>query len=181
MIHPNRRSRPHTRPRSGAVFSPDRRYRYLLWRRWSDDPPGARGAGQAPWALFVLLNPSTADETVNDPTVERCQRRAMKAGYGGMVVLNIFALRSTDPSALYEEGDPVGRRNDRYIRFAVHRIPDVVCGWGTHGAHLDRGRKVLDLLTTIGVRPQAFGLTQQGQPKHPLYLPYSLAPTPLET
>ena len=177
---PRPRSGHRPRPHSGAVFSPDRRYRYLLWRRWSEAwAGGADGADMAPWALFILLNPSTADEVRNDPTVERCQRRAVRAGYGGMVVLNIFALRSTDPAALYKEEDPVGHRNDRYIRFAARRIPDVVCGWGIHGAHLDRGKEVLALLAESGARPQAFGVTKEGQPKHPLYLPYSLAPAPL--
>lgn len=93
---------------SGAAFSPCRRYRYRLWRTWGDAAP----------AVFVMLNPSTADEIENDPTVERCERRARAMGFGGLRVANIFSLRSTDPTALYTSDDPVGPEYwlDRYNR-----------------------------------------------------------------
>lgn len=115
---------------SGARFSPCRRYRYLLWRGWDATKPSA---------TFVMLNPSTADEVDNDPTVERCQQRAIQMGYGGLRVANIFAFRSPDPRALYREAEPVGDENDAAIIQAAQGAGIVVCAWGTHGMHLGRG------------------------------------------
>src|SRR6185436_15553088 len=115
----------------GAIFSPCRLYRYALWRVWSDKP-----------ALVVIgLNPSTADENTNDPTVTRCQRRAEMLGCGGLWMLNLFAWRSTDPDAMKAAARPVqpadSEENDVALR--VHtRFGLVVCGWGNHGEH--RGR-----------------------------------------
>ena len=155
----------------GAKFTSDRRHRYYLWRTW----------GGKPFVLYLLLNPSTADESDNDPTVERCERRARMMGFGGMVVLNIFALVSTDPKGLLSVPDPVGRRNDRYISFFATRAGQVVCGWGNHGRHLGRGRQVLQLLDDLGVTPFVFGVTKTSgcHPQHPLYVSYSRRPYPL--
>lgn len=109
---------------SGAAFSGNREYRYRLWRTWD--------SATLP-ALFILLNPSTADETKNDPTVERCERRARTMGFGGLVVANLFALRSTDPKALYSHPDPVGEINDLAILSAAVNAGIIICGWGRHG------------------------------------------------
>jgi hypothetical protein len=154
---------------SGARFSPCRRYRYLLWRQWDET---------APPATFVMLNPSTADEVDNDPTVERCQRRALQMGYGGLRVANIFALRSTDPAALYTDADPVGPDNDQAILEAAQGAGIVICAWGTHGNLLQRGAAVTDLLTRAGARPHYLQRNQDGTPKHPLYVAYSIEPQP---
>jgi len=98
--------------KTSATFSDCRTYRYSLTRRWGD------GEIQT----WLMLNPSTADEVKNDPTVERCQRRAQQSGFGALEVVNIFALRSTDPSALYVDGiDPIGPDNDQYILDAAAR------------------------------------------------------------
>src|SRR5512133_2959068 len=88
---------------SGATFSRDRRYRYSLWREWNRDLSRV---------AFVMLNPSTADEARLDPTIRRCLGYAHAWGCGSFVVGNLFALRSTDPAALYRADDPVGRAND---------------------------------------------------------------------
>ena len=117
---------------SGATFSPCRRYRYTLWRQWDERPP----------ATFIMLNPSTADETANDPTVERCQRRAQAMGYGGVRVANIFALRSTDPRALYTAEDPVGPENDHALltlarQPALRALHQVVVSKGGGCAHTE--------------------------------------------
>lgn len=152
--------------KSGAAFSDCRLYRYRLWRQWSDLPP----------AVFVMLNPSTADEIDNDPTVERCERRARAMGYGGLRVANIFALRSTDPSALYEHADPVGKDNDAAIVESVTGAGLVVCAWGAHGNLFHRGEKVLQLLRGAGVVPHYLQLNKDGTPKHPLYVPYEKQP-----
>lgn len=155
---------------TGATFSPCRRYRYTLWRTWD----AAR-----PTCLFLMLNPSTADETDNDPTVERCQRRSLAMGYGGLVVCNIFAYRSTDPSALYTEADPIGPSNDQAILEQAALAGRVVCGWGKHGALHDRGAQVLALLRKNGITPYALQINGDGSPKHPLYVGYHHAPAPM--
>lgn len=154
-------------PDTGATFSDDMVYRYTLWRRWGD---GGRVCH------FLMLNPSTADETSNDPTVERCQRRARAWGYDGLVVSNIFALRSTDPSALYGHPDPVGRDNDAWIRQSSTTCAITVCAWGAHGKHLRRSSEVAAMLSQSGVPLYALAWTADGEPRHPLYLPYALTP-----
>jgi hypothetical protein len=155
----------------GARFSECRRYRYELWRRW----PAGTGT-----LIMVMLNPSTADHENNDPTVERCQRRATRLGFGGLIVLNIFALRSTDPRALYAEPDPIGDENDRAIECALMRFRTgmVVCAWGGHGKHRGRGEAVRSMIQACGREAHVFRLNEDGTPAHPLYLPYSLTPRP---
>lgn len=155
---------------TGAVFSPCMRYRTKLWRVWE---------ASKPLVLFLLLNPSTADEVRNDPTVERCQRRAVAMGFGGMMVANIFALRSTDPGELYCAVDPVGPGNDEAILDCASRAGLVVCGWGKHGALQGRGPQVLALLRRHGVVPTALQRNADGSPKHPLYVSYEHLPQPI--
>lgn len=151
---------------SGARFSPCEKYRYALWRRWNNRP----------YAMFLMLNPSTANEIDNDPTVERCQRRAARMGCGGLWVANIFAYRSTDPAALYSTPDPVGPENDQAILDAARNAGIVICGWGTHGNHLDRGKKVLSLLRDAVVKAHYLQLNADGTPRHPLYVGYDTLP-----
>lgn len=156
---------------SGARFSECRRYRYALWRTWEAGKPAA---------VFVMLNPSTADEIENDPTVERCERRARAMGYGGLRVVNLFAFRSTNPLGLQRVGDPVGPHNDKAILDACIGAGLVVCGWGKHGALGDRARKVLRLLADNGIKATALAVNGDGSPKHPLYVPYTALPAPFE-
>ncbi len=151
---------------SVAVYSPCERYRYALTRIW----------GTGPRVLFVMLNPSTATEVQNDPTVERCERRARALGYGGFRVCNIFAWRDTDPRAMRAAADPVGPANDAAIRDGALWADAIVCAWGTHGAHLDRGRQVETLLRATGRPLTHLGLSKDGHPKHPLYIAYSQQP-----
>ena len=153
---------------STAVYSDCERYRFELTRTW--DPQGRR-------VLFVMLNPSTATEVQNDPTVERCERRARTLGYGAFRVCNIFAWRDTDPKALRRADDPVGRpENDAAIAAACRWADDVVCAWGTHGAYLDRGAEVEALMRATGRELHHLGLSKAGHPKHPLYIPYQRQP-----
>jgi hypothetical protein len=151
---------------SGATFSEDRRFRYLLWRTF----------GEGPAVAYVLLNPSTADEARNDPTVERCVRRGLTMDYAKVLVTNIFALRSTDPGELYRAQDPVGPENDRAIVQATRRAHLVICGWGNHGEFRGRGSEVLKLLQAAGVAPHCLTVTRSGQPGHPLYVGYNVQP-----
>jgi hypothetical protein len=152
---------------SVAVYSDCERYRYLLTRVW--EPGGAQ-------ALFVMLNPSTATEAQNDPTVERCERRARTLGFGAFRVCNIFAWRDTDPKAMRRAADPVGPENDAAIRESCFWADTIVCAWGTHGAHLGRGPAVERLMRATGRPLHHLGLTEGGHPKHPLYIGYRVAP-----
>lgn len=156
---------------SGARFSECRKYRYTLWRHWDDTKPPA---------LFVMLNPSTADDVDNDATVERCQRRALAMQFGGLRVANIFAYRSTDPDALYGLADPVGPENDVAIVEATQGAGIIVCGWGAHGKLHGRGEAVLALLRRAGATPHYLILNADDTPRHPLYVAYSVAPVPFD-
>jgi hypothetical protein len=157
-------------PSSTATFSPDRRHRYALTRWWADEPP----------AVFVMLNPSTADAFLVDPTVRRCIGFAKAWGCGGLIVVNVFGLRSTDPAALRRHADPIGPDNDAVIKHELTCRPGgpVVAAWGAHAAYLDRGRVVAGLLDHLGVQPQCLALTKDGHPRHPLYLRAESQPQP---
>ncbi len=153
---------------STAVYSDCECYRYSLSRVW--DPAGRK-------ALFVMLNPSTATEVQNDPTVERCERRARALGFGAFTVTNIFAWRDTDPRKMRAAVDPVGPENDAAILQATREADQIVAAWGTHGAHLGRGAAVEALLRGTGLPVHHLGLTKDGHPKHPLYIGYAQQPT----
>lgn len=115
-----------------------------------------------------MLNPSTADERANDPTIARCERRSRVWGFGAMVVVNLFGFRATRPSELWRTADPVGPETDRIVIAAARGAAAIVCAWGVHGRRLDRDAAVRRLL---GARPLAcLGRTCDGQPRHPLYV-----------
>jgi hypothetical protein len=158
---------------AGATFDePARIYRYRLWRRWG------------PWpgrlVVWVLLNPSTADAHVLDPTLRRCEGFSRAWGYDGMEIVNLFALRSTDPQRLYDTTAPAGESgpavNDRAILAAAARASLVVCGWGRERLAQDRARAILaDLREAAPLH--CLGTNADGSPRHPLYL---AATTPLQ-
>ncbi|WP_299193191.1 DUF1643 domain-containing protein [uncultured Litoreibacter sp.] len=154
---------------STANYSDCERYRYDLTRIWD--------ASQRKIA-FVMLNPSTATEVQNDPTVERCERRARALGYGSFRVCNIFAWRDTDPRKMRKAADPVGPLNDAAIVEACAWADTIVCAWGTHGEHLERGPAVGALMRETGKPLYHLGLSKAGHPKHPLYISYSQQPVP---
>jgi hypothetical protein len=152
---------------AGALFSPDQRYRYALWRRWGME-------GESVPLVVIGLNPSTADATTDDPTVRRCIAFAKREGLGGLLMLNLFAFRSTDPAALYAEADPVGPRNDECLAYFAQCVATdagrLVAAWGAHGAHRYRSARVVELIQRAGARLECLGTTKSGQPRHPLYL-----------
>jgi hypothetical protein len=145
-----------------AVFSEDRVYRYRLTRRWGDS---------GTHAVWLMLNPSTADAMADDPTIRRCISFTKAWDLHGLTVVNLFALRSTDPKALKGHSDPVGPANDRFIREAIHPWSVVVAAWGVHGALNGRGAQVIASLAADGIEPACLGVTKFGHPKHPLYVP----------
>lgn len=144
-----------------ATFDRCRRHRYLLTRRWSDAPP----------LTFCMLNPSTADAFATDPTAERCLRRARREGAGGLVIVNLFALRATDPTTLASADDRIGLHGDAFLNWHLATATGpVIVAWGAHGALGGRGREVLHLLRAAAVVPLCLGVTKVGHPRHPLYV-----------
>lgn len=144
---------------SGATLSPCRKYRYALWRRWEP---------QAPYALFVGLNPSTADEYTDDPTIRRCKRFASDWGYGGLCVANLFALRATNPADMIAHSDPVGPDNNAWLEHLANNASAVILAWGAKGSHRGRNRECENILARH--YPKCLGKTKAGHPRHPLYI-----------
>jgi hypothetical protein len=139
-------------------------YRYTLQRGWTDGWP---------WATFIMLNPSTADADTDDPTIRRCIGFAQREGCAGLRVVNLYALRATDPRELWKHADPVGPLNDFHLRDEFLDVAYggglVIAAWGAH-ARPDRVAVVRNLAAGFGVDLHALGFTKAGQPRHPLYL-----------
>ena len=158
-----------------AVFSADRKYRYWLERDLSRDL--FTDNANIKTVTFVMLNPSTADEMQDDPTIRRCIGFARSWGYEQLIIANIFGLRSTDPQGIYDDDNPIdhcgGYTNNRYIRLAARKSKLVVCAWGNHGAVGGRGYFVEKMLRedpSISCDIKCLGVNATGHPKHPLYL-----------
>ena len=148
---------------SDAFFSKDRKHRYALWRVWDN---------KLPKVLFIGLNPSTADEVKDDPTIRRCINYAKDWGYGGYIMGNIFAYRSTDPKNLKITNNPIGIDNNSWL-IKLHSQASLTIGaWGNHGKYLDRGQEVINLIDNL----YCLKITKEGHPSHPLYLPGNLKP-----
>jgi len=155
-----------TQLKSWAVFSPCRQWRYELWREWD--------AGK-PYCMFIGLNPSTADETKDDPTVRRCIAYAKAWGYGSLCMTNIFGWRDTDPAKMKLVPDPVGQENDSTLRRIAAGAGLVIAAWGTHGSHMGRAEQVLQMLPNL----MCLSRNKDGSPGHPLYLRADAKPVPL--
>lgn len=150
-----------------ATFGSGGKYRYVLRRKFLFGDK---------IVVFIMLNPSTATAEQSDPTVTRCEKFSQRWGYGELVVLNIFALRSTDPKKLYRDDDPVGPENDMYIKMISKEASLVVCAWGIHGTFLARDAEVAKMIAPY--KPHYLKLTKHGIPGHPLYLSSKLEPKP---
>lgn len=142
---------------NGALFSTDRKHRYLLWRTWG---------GSENLLLFIGLNPSVADERENDPTIRRIKSFAQREKASGVLVANLFSLCATHPRDLRAASDPIRPSNDSVLSDMQALATTTVVCWGNHGIHRDRAELVLARLSN----PQCFGITKAGEPKHPLYL-----------
>lgn len=150
-----------------AIFSEDRIYRYTLYRGWENGKTLA----------IIGLNPSTADEIQDDPTIRRCIRYAKDWGFGALYMLNLFAFRATLPSVMKSSNEPIGIDNDYWIRIVCGEMSDMtLIAWGNHGSYLSRDKQVLSIVSN----PYCLGVTKTGQPKHPLYLPSALKPKHFE-
>lgn len=145
----------------GAIFSEDRRYRYILWRVWSlIHPP----------LLVIGLNPSTANEFSDDATITRLMARSARAGFGGLLMANLYAYVSTNPDVLLAAGDFVGPETDDYLRQAISISGGQLCGWGSFKPVSKRAPAVLAMIK----EPYCLGKNADGQPKHPLYVSYDV-------
>ena len=155
-------------PARGAVLSADGLYRYRLWRIWDD---------LRPLMVWVMLNPSTADADVDDPTIRKCMSFAKAHRHGGIIVVNLFAWRATDPKALPTVTDPIGPENDEHIHWAVKAplMATVVAAWGANKFAAKRAARVKTMIRGYGRPLHCF--RQTATPWHPLYLPLS---SPLE-
>jgi hypothetical protein len=152
-----------TWPNGTAAFSADERYRYTLVREFKG------GSGIVVW---IMLNPSTATATEDDPTIRRCIGFSREWGYRQLYILNLYAFRATDPKELLKTKDPVGPENDDYTRSILSLADLVVCAWGTKTAEVDKGRApdVAALARATKKPIRCLGTTKDGHPKHPLYL-----------
>jgi hypothetical protein len=154
----------------GAEFSECRTYRYVLWRRWAWD-------GYANQVLFIGLNPSTADEIQDDPTVRRCIQFAKDWGYNGMLMMNAFAFRATNPKDMKTAPDPVGPGNDEALAYRRTQAGLVIAAWGAHCPD----KREREVRQSVAKPIHCLGLTKHGKPKHPLYLKADTMPVPYWT
>lgn len=158
---------------SDAVLSPDGMYRYHLER---DTGLLAPTNNLVTW---IMLNPSTADATADDPTIRRVIGFSAGWGFGRLAVVNLFAYRATQPGDLWDAAeagiDPVGEHNDQWTQGAAAEADMVLCAWGSHGDRTPRTKAVMGMLADMQVVPHCLGVTKSGQPRHPLYLPKNAA------
>jgi hypothetical protein len=154
-----------------AIISECGKFRYRLGRRWAEGKT----------LLFVMLNPSTADASVDDATIRRCVKFAQAHEFGGLEVVNLFAYRATDPKDLRRAGYPVGPENDAHIVDAAQSSAAVCLAWGSNVAGLERPQIVLPMLRDIGVQLQCLRITRSGYPQHPLMLPSSCRLMPFDS
>lgn len=150
--------RPH---QSGAEVSDCGRFRYALTRRWD----------YGPTALFIMLNPSTADANEDDPTIRRCIGFAKREGCGGLRVENLFAFRATDPDKMFRHAHTAVGESDRYILLALADLNGpLICAWGADKRAKTRADHVIDYIIEWGAKPLCLGRSKSGAPRHPLYL-----------
>lgn len=152
---------------SSALISNCGTYRYNLYRIWDYEKPLLN---------FIMLNPSTADGETDDPTIRKCIAWAKALGFGGLVVTNLFAYRSTDPKNLSHAVNPIGSDNDEILIRIAKKAGMVICAWGNSGKLFVRGIYVKRLLQREGIKLYALKISNEGYPCHPLYLSYDLKP-----
>lgn len=160
-------------PYFGTVLSPDRHYRYVLERTW--DSYNTDGGA----ICFVGLNPSTADETVDDATIRVCRNYAESWGYCRLLMVNLFAFRATKPADMRRAADPIGPENNEWLLKASEASIEVICAWGAHGSFKDRDKEVFKMLHDHRFYKDSLcclAVTNGGFPHHPLRLSKGLRP-----
>lgn len=156
-----------------TLFSPCRRYRYTLWRTWDVDLFDTN-PNKDHYLMVIGLNPSTADETEDDPTIRRCIDYAKRWGYSALCMTNLFGWRDTDPKKMLAAQDPVGPENDHHLQTCATSAGLIVAAWGNHGQHRGRAGDVCRLIPNL----HCLRRNGDGSPAHPLYLPALLTPVP---
>lgn len=147
--------------KSSAILSDCGRFRYALKRRWGDGPQ----------ALFIMLNPSTADASADDPTIRRCIGFAKREGCGGLRVENLYAFRATDPNTMFSHAHVAVGATDQFISVALDESDGpVIAAWGADKRAQNRARRVIEILRGCGARVVCLGKTANGSPRHPLYV-----------
>ena len=149
--------------KSDANFSNCRKYRYALWRIWDESKP---------YVMFIGLNPSTADETKNDQTINRCINYSKDWGYGGLCMANLFAFRATAPSDMMASDEPIGSDNDEWIKKLAKEAGVIVAAWGNDGSYLERSKDVRNMIPDL----MCLKINKSGEPAHPLYQPGTAKP-----
>lgn len=151
-------------------FSSDRKYRYTLWREWQD----LFASKHQGIVMFIGLNPSTADEALDDPTIRKCMGFVRRWGYAGLCMCNLFAFRATDPKEMKKQPDPVGPENNQFLADVAKEAPLIIAAWGKHGSFMARDAAVQTLLAKR--RIHCLSQNDDGSPEHPLYVPYITEP-----
>lgn len=165
--------------RRWARFSRDRTHRYVLGRSWEQTQGDLLSGWDAPsqgTVVFVMLNPSRASHLIDDPTLRRCIAFAKQWGFGRVELVNMFSIVTPYPEQLLTTEAPNGPRNNGWLRRTVGKADRVVCAWGAHGEFQARAEEVLTLLRASGKPLMHLGLTREGHPRHPLYLPSTTKP-----
>lgn len=154
----------------GAIFSKDRKKRYLLWRRFAS---GNR------FVNFIMLNPSEADESYNDPTITRCIQFAKDWNFDGLIVSNLFSICTPYPKNISKHDKNLSALNKQYITFAVEHSEQTICAWGNHGSINKRSKKFKELLKNHEL--YCLDMNKNGEPKHPLYIKRETLPKAFTT
>jgi len=150
-----------------TIFSDDRLYRYTLWREWDES---------LPYLMVIGLNPSVADETLDDPTIRKCRGFAKQWGFGSLCMTNLFAWRDTDPSKMKKVAFPIGESNQHHLLRCASGAGMVLAAWGAQGSHLGQDAVVKCFMRQINITLHCLRPTKDGHPGHPLYIPYSEQP-----
>ena len=148
---------------SNAIFSEDRKHRYVLIRKWNLNKPSL---------MIISLNPSTADEEINDPTIRRCIGFAKQWGFGKLFVTNLFSFRATFPKDLFNCENPIGDKNDYWIKKLSKEVDKVILAYGNQGKFKNRHKEILKMINN----PYCIKKSKTGMPMHPLYLRYTKNP-----
>lgn len=163
-----------------TIFSPDRRYRYTLWREWEMDDLLSGGRGNEPMPFRYLavigLNPSTADEKQDDPTIRRCIDFAKRWGFGALCMLNLFAWRDTKPAGMKKAAEPIGEDNHHHLLRCASAAGLVLAAWGKNGSYRNQDLTVSQWLGGAGVTLHCLRTNGDGSPEHPLYVPADTQP-----